>query len=315
MPPIGAHVSGGIKGGVARAREIGAECVQVFLGSPQTWRAPTLAAADVEAFRDEISAAGLASVYVHAIYLINLAAEKPDIYEKSVASMTAQVSGAARIGADGIIFHPGSAGSASYEDALARLAAGLETVLARAEGGAPILLEVCAGQGRTLGCTFRQIADMIDAVGNHPRLGVCWDTCHLFAAGYDISTAEGLERTLDEMDSVLGLSRLAAIHANDSKFPLGSGRDRHENIGHGHIGEAAFERLLTHPSLAGVPFLLEVPGFDGNGPDAENVATLRRLAGAAVSEALSSSPCSYTPRAAKTSPATRAAFTPVGQPP
>lgn len=278
MARIGAHVTGGIKGGVARARAIGAESLQVFLGSPQTWRAPTLPTDEIEAFRAQVALAGLGPVFVHAIYLINLAAEKPDIHQKSVASLVNQVSGAARIGAAGLIVHPGSAGSAPYEEALARVAAGLETALTEAQGDAPILLEVCAGQGHTLGCTFQQLADMIDAVGRPPRLAVCWDTCHLFAAGYDIATADGFERTLDEMDRALGLDRLAAIHANDSKFPLGSGRDRHENIGRGHIGEAAFARLVSHPALAEIPFLLEVPGLDGNGPDAENVATLRRLA-------------------------------------
>lgn len=279
MPRIGAHVAGGIKGGVARAREIGAESLQVFLGSPQTWRPPALPSGDVEAFCAEVASAGMGPVFVHAIYLINLAAEKPDIYQKSVASLIGQVSGAACIGAAGVIFHPGSAGSAPYEEALGRVAAGLETTLSEADGDVPILLEVCAGQGRTLGCTFEQLAEMMDAVGRPARLAVCWDTCHLFAAGYDVSTADGLERTIDEMDRIIGLERLAAVHANDSKFPLGSGRDRHENIGRGHIGEAAFERLLTHPALAEVPFVLEVPGLDGNGPDPENIATLRRLAG------------------------------------
>ena len=279
MVRIGAHVVGGVKGGVARALQIQAEALQIFVGSPQTWRSPNPKDAEVEAFRAAVAAEGLEPVFVHAIYLINLAAERPENYEKSVRCLVEQVTWAGRVGAAGLIFHPGSAGSANYPEALERVVAALESALAQAEGDAQIVLEVCAGQGQTLGSTFRQLADMIEGVGGSERLAVCWDTCHLFAAGYDIADADGLERTVDEMDRVLGLERLVAIHANDSKFPLGSGRDRHENIGHGYIGEAAFARLLGHPALERVPFLLEVPGFEGNGPDLANVATLRRLAG------------------------------------
>ena len=279
MPRIGAHVVGGLKGGVAKAREIRAEALQIFVGSPQTWRAPNPAAEDVEAFRAQVAAEGLGPVFVHGIYLINLAAERPDVYDKSVRSLIDQVGWAGRVGAEGLIFHPGSAGSAPYEEALGRVVAALERVLAEATGEARIVLEVCAGQGQTLGSRLQQLGDMIAGVGGDRRLAVCWDTCHLLGAGYDIASADGLERTLDEMERVVGLDRLVAVHANDSKLPLGSNRDRHENIGQGHIGEAAFGRMLTHPALSEVPFVLEVPGLDGNGPDLENIALLRRLAG------------------------------------
>jgi deoxyribonuclease-4 len=196
-----------------------------------------------------------------------------------VDSLINQVSWASRLGAAGLIFHPGSAGSASYEEALQRVLPALEAVLAQADGEARVVLEVCAGQGQTLGVRFQQLADIIDGLGKDQRLAVCWDTCHLFNAGYDIASPDGLERTVDEMDGVLGLDRLVAIHANDSKNPLGACVDRHENIGQGHIGEEAFERLLTHPALERLPFILEVPGLDGKGPDLANIAALRRLAG------------------------------------
>ena len=279
MPPIGAHVSGGVKGAVARARDIRAETLQIFVGSPQTWRPASIGEAEISEFRAQVAAAGLHPVFIHAIYLINLAAERPDIYERSIESLARQVAWAERLGAAGVIFHPGSAGSAPYAEALDRLVRALEQVLVRAEGDARILLEVCAGQGQTLGARFEQLADVLDALGGDSRLAICWDTCHLYNAGYDVSSPEGLERTVDEMDRVLGLDRLLALHANDSKHPLGSGRDRHENIGHGHIGEEAFARLLAHPALQQVPFILEVPGFDGNGPDLQNVQILRNLAG------------------------------------
>jgi len=190
------------------------------------------------------------------------------------------------VGAEGLIFHPGSAGKAPYEEALGRVVAGLERVLSDAEGEARVILEVCAGQGQTIGRRFEQLADIIRALGDDARLAICWDTCHLYSAGYDIATADGLERTLDEMEQTLGLERLVAVHANDTKNPLGAGIDRHENIGRGHLGEEAFGRLLTHPALDHLPFLLEVPGLDGNGPDLENVGILRRLVGRPLEVAL-----------------------------
>ena len=279
MPRIGAHVNGGIKGGVSRALEIRAEALQIFVGSPQTWRPANPAQADLERFRSDVATESLGPVFVHGIYLINLAAERPDVYDKSIAALTSQTTWAGRVGAEALIFHLGSAGAASYEVALQRAIRGLEAVLRDAEGSARIALEVCAGQGQTLGVRFQQLADVIDGLGRDARLAVCWDTCHLYAAGYDIRTAEGLEATLEEMDRVLGLDRLVALHANDSKNPIGSNVDRHENIGEGHLGEEAFGRLLNHAALENVPFLLEVPGFDGNGPDLRNIAILRRLAG------------------------------------
>jgi deoxyribonuclease IV len=286
MPRIGAHVVGGIKGGVVRAREIGAEALQIFVGSPQTWRPPNPPSADVEAFRADVLAADCGPVFVHGIYLINMAAERPDIYDKSVSSLISQVTWAGRVGADGLIFHPGSAGKAPYDEALGRIVAGLERVLVEAEGDAPIVLEVCAGQGQTIGCRFQQLADIIGGLGGDRRLAVCWDTCHLYSAGYDIATHDGLERTLEEMDTIIGLDRLVCVHANDTKNPLGAGIDRHENIGQGHIGEEAFGRIVSHSALAEVPFILEVPGFAGEGPDLENVSILRRLLGRPLELAL-----------------------------
>jgi deoxyribonuclease-4 len=279
MPRIGAHVVGGIRKGVAKALDIEAEAIQIFVGSPQTWRPPNPSPSEVAKFRAEVAQAKIGPVFVHGLYLINLATERPDFYEKSVTSLIGQVSWASRVGAEGCIFHPGSAGTASYDEALARVVAGLEQVLAQGEGEARVVLEVCAGQGQTLGVNFQQLADIVHALGADRRLAVCWDTCHLYNAGYDIATSEGLERTLAEMEEVLGLERLVAIHANDSKNRLGACLDRHENIGHGHIGEEAFARMLTHPALEHVPFVLEVPGFDGKGSDLENVTILRRLAG------------------------------------
>ena len=284
MTIIGAHVAGGLKGGAARAVEIGAEALQVFIGSPQMWRMPTLAEADVATFKAAVSASSLGPVFVHCIYLVNLASERPEVLEKSLGALRAQLELADRVGAAGLVFHPGSAGQASYEDAIARVVAGVRQTLDGYRGQARLIPEVCAGQGQTIGDRFEELRDLFQALDWDPRLGVCWDTCHLLAAGYDVATADGLEHTVAAFDRLLGLERLLVVHANDSKQGLGSNVDRHANIGQGHIGEEGFARLLTHPALTHLPWILEVPGYDNAGPDRPNVDALKRLAGRPVPE-------------------------------
>lgn len=279
MPRIGAHVSGGIKGGVAKAEEIGAETIQIFVGSPQTWRSPNPSETDLEKFKAGVAERGFGPVFVHGIYLMNLAAGREDIYLKSTLALKEQLQWSNRVGAEGLIFHPGSAGSDSYEVALGRVVRALEIVLDGYEGTTRVLLEVCAGQGETIGDRFEELRDIIDALGKDERLGVCWDTCHLFNAGFDVSTESGLNETVEQFAEVVGFDRLRAVHANDSKNPLGRRLDRHENIGQGFIGEEAFERMLHHPHLRDLPWILEVPGFEKKGPDATNIQALRRLAG------------------------------------
>jgi deoxyribonuclease-4 len=154
----------------------------------------------------------------------------------------------------------------------------LQQVLAET-GMGRVILENSAGSGHTLGARFEQVGALLDGVGRDARVGVCVDTAHAFASGYDLRTADGLAGALDDLDHYVGLDRLWAIHANDSRAPLGSAVDRHENIGQGHMGEDAFERMLQHPALSGRPFILEVPGYEKEGPDLQNIQTLRRLAG------------------------------------
>jgi deoxyribonuclease IV len=279
VPSIGAHVKGGIKGGVAHALEIGAQSMQVFVGSPQMWGTPKYLDEDVAAFRNGVADQKLGPVFVHGIYLVNLASGNEAVYGRSVTALRSQLNWSDRIGAKGLIFHPGSALSDSYEVAIGRVVAALSAVLDGYEGSTRILLEVCAGQGQTIGDRFEELADIIHALDDDPRLGVCWDTCHLFNAGFDISTAEGLNETVDSFERIVGFGRLDAIHANDSKTALGARVDRHENIGLGHIGEEAFGRMLNHPQLRDLPWLLEVPGMEKKGPDVENIQILKRLAG------------------------------------
>lgn len=279
MPIIGAHVRGGMKGGVAHAHEIGAQSMQVFVGSPQQWGTPKYADEEIAAFRDGVAENNLGPVFVHGIYLVNLASGADAIYKRSVSALRSQLQWSNRIGAKGLIFHAGSALTDSYEVAIGRVVTALAAVLEDYEGSTRVLLEVCAGQGQTIGDQFEELADIIHALGNDERIGVCWDTCHLFNAGFDVSTEEGLNETVESFERLVGFDRLDAIHANDSKTALGARVDRHENIGLGYIGEEAFARMLNHPRLRDLPWILEVPGMEKKGPDAANIEILKRLAG------------------------------------
>ncbi|HEY9776854.1 MAG TPA: deoxyribonuclease IV [Planktothrix sp.] len=278
-PIVGAHVNGGIKGAVPKALEIGAQTIQIFLGSPQMWRQPNPGQQEVQAFMSGVREHKLGPVFVHGNYLVNLAAASPDNLRKSIENLRINLFMADSIGATGVIFHPGSAGQAPYADALAKVVSSLEEVLDGYSGNCKLLLEVCAGQGQTIGDKFSEFADIMSAMEHDQRLGVCWDTCHLFAAGYDIASARGLRSTMNEFEKFVGFEWLYAIHANDSKAPLGSRRDRHENIGQGHIGEAAFARMWQEPELRRVPWILEVPGLEKKGPDRSNIDLLKTLAG------------------------------------
>jgi deoxyribonuclease IV len=266
---IGAHTSGGLKGAVAKAEDIGAQCMQIFIGSPQTWREPTPAKEELRSFTSAVKEKSLGPVFVHGNYLVNLASENLEFMAKSVDNLHTALRLADKAGSTGLIFHPGSAGKASYEEGLTRVLSALQYVLKDYEGQCKLLLEVCAGQGQTIGDRFSEFGDILKEMGHDKRLGICWDTCHLFNAGYDVASADGLERTIEE---------LYAIHANDSKTPLGARRDRHENIGAGYIGEDGFRRLLQHPKLRKYPWILEVPGFENKGPDRKNIEILHRLA-------------------------------------
>lgn len=278
-PLIGGHVGGGIKGSVKKALEIGAQSMQIFLGSPQSWKEPNHTFDDLQLFRSSVKQHALGPVFVHGNYLVNVATANPDNLKRSVQNLRLNLDIADSIGAKGVIFHPGSAGQDTYKDALTRVIKALEIVFDGYKGDCRLLLEVCAGQGQTIGKKFSELHDIMNALGNDPRLAVCWDTCHLFNAGYDLASAEGLKKTSDEFEKLVGFEWLLCVHANDSKTALGMKRDRHENIGCGYIGEEAFGRMLNHPNLRGLPWILEVPGMEKKGPDSQNIEILKRLAG------------------------------------
>ncbi len=274
---LGAHAKGGLKGAVSHAMEIGATPIQIFIGSPQTWKEPSPYPEEFSNFKRGVKDNSLGPVFVHGNYLVNLAANSPENLKKSVSNLHAALRLADRAGAAGLIFHAGSAGKLPQREALERVVKCMADVLEDYTGDCRLLVEVCAGQGQTIGDNFDELAAILHALDYDKKLGICWDTCHLFNAGYDVSTEKGLQRTVSEFGDKIGFQWLYAIHANDSKTPLGARRDRHENIGQGHIGEEGFARMLHHPLLRPLPWILEVPGFTANGPDKENIDILKRL--------------------------------------
>jgi deoxyribonuclease-4 len=273
---FGAHCPGGIKKAVDNAEAMGAEVVQLFVQSPRTWRFPNHDEADIERFRERRAEVGLGGVLVHALYLVNLAAPDRAIYKKSVDTMRSTMDAACAIEADGVVFHVGSHLGSGLDKALKRIVRALQQVLERCSETTWLLMENSAGTGGTIGRSLDELAALYDALDGHERLGICLDSCHLYASGVDVGNREALDGALAELDDRIGLDRLRALHANDSKEPLGSNRDRHDNIGDGLIGDK-LGVFLAHPRLQGLPAVLEVPGADGHGPNADEIRKLREL--------------------------------------
>ena len=272
---FGAHCSGGIKKSLGNAVDMGAEAVQLFVQSPRTWRFPNHDPGALATFRDRRAEIGLPAL-VHALYLVNLAAPDEAVYSKSVDTMRATMDAACAIEADGVVFHVGSHLGAGFEAGLERVVPALEQVVDRCNDRTWLLMENSAGAGGTIGRSIEELAVLFDALRQHERLGVCLDSCHLYVSGIDVTDQATLDELLDELDQRIGLDRLRALHANDAKAPLGSNRDRHENIGEGLIGEA-LGVFLAHPKLQHLPVVLEVPGKDGKGPNADEIRKLREL--------------------------------------
>ena len=278
LPLIGAHVSsaGGPHKVFPKALEMGAEAVQIFLSAPQQWKAPVLTDENVELFLAAKAEAGL-PVFLHGVYLMNFGGQDAAILEKSVTSLANYLRWADRLGAKGTIFHVGSHLGLGFEAVLPQMCRLLSQALDEAGNESWLILENNAGVGNCCGRNFAELGAIIRDLGGDPRVKVCIDTCHAFAMGYDISTPHGCEAAVSEFEREIGLERLVAVHANDSKTPLGGIRDRHENIGDGEIGYDGFKAVMSHPAFAGIPFLLEVPGLEKKGPDAENIGRLQRI--------------------------------------
>ncbi len=273
---FGAHCSGGVKGSLDHAVEIGADALQLFTQSPRMWRFPAHAEEDLARFRARREEAGIESVLVHALYLCNLAAPDPSIYSKSVQTMRSTMEASCAIEADGVVFHVGSHLGSGFEHGLERVVPALRQVLERCSERTWLLIENSAGAGGTIGRSIEELALLVEALDGHPRLGVCLDTCHLYVSGIDVTDRAVLDATLAELDDRIGLDRLRALHVNDSATPLGSNRDRHANVLEGELGEE-LGVFLGHPRLQGLPAVMETPGPDKHGPDLAEMAKLREL--------------------------------------
>ncbi len=277
---IGAHISsaGGHHLVFERAREIGAEAVQLFISAPQQWKLPSPTDEQIEAFRTAQATYGMPAFF-HGVYLMNFGSPDEEMLNKARASLAAYLSFAGRMGVTGTIFHVGSHLGAGFSEAMAGRIGRMLLDLLEAEPDNPslLILENNAGQGNCIGGKFSELGTILRALDNHPRAAVCIDTCHAYAMGYDLATTAGCEAAMAEFDTEIGFERLVAVHANDTKQPIGTFRDRHENIGDGHIGLGGFRTLMSHSAFRNVPFLLEVPGLDGKGPDAANIKRLKKL--------------------------------------
>jgi deoxyribonuclease IV len=262
FPRLGAHMSvaGGLPLAVDRAVLHGCEALQIFAKNANQWRGRVPPADEVRAFRDRVRSAGIGPVVSHASYLINLATSSEALRRQSMDAMGDELDRAEALGLLGVVLHPGCYTGGSEDQGLTLIADALRDLLsARRQGATLVLLEHTAGQGTSLGATFEQIATIIERMNGQERVGVCLDTCHLLASGYDIASADGYAHTFAQFERVVGLERLRVFHLNDSKKPIGSRVDRHTHIGEGHVGLDAFRRLVNDRRFAGLPMLLETP--------------------------------------------------------
>ena len=273
---FGAHCSGGIKGALDHAIEIGADSVQLFAQSPRAWRFPVHAEEDLARFRERRVEAGIGAVLVHALYLCNLASPDETIYGKSLDTMRSTVRAACAIEADGVVFHVGSHLGTGFEAGLERCVPALREVLELCSDTTWLLVENSAGAGGTIGRSLDELAAIVDALDRHPRLGICLDSCHLYVSGVDVGGPDTVAGVLADVDAQLGLDRLRALHVNDAAAPLGSNRDRHANVLEGELGER-LGAFLAHPAVRSLPAVMETPGPEGHGPDAAELQKLRDL--------------------------------------
>lgn len=271
-------ISGGLPRAVDRAVERGCETMQIFASNPRGWKHSDILPADIAVFRQGCEREGIGPVFVHTIYLINLAAAADEVWERSLDSLEMNMQAAAALGSAAVVTHLGSHGGKGDEFGIRRVIQAIEKAFTRSEKIVPILLETTAGSGNSVGHDFAQLGRIAGAFAGEGTLGVCFDTCHAFAAGYELRTSEGLERALDELDREVGLQRLALVHANDSKGDLASHLDRHEHIGQGKLGKEAFALMAVHPALRDLPWILETPAMTVD-DDRENLHRLRELAG------------------------------------
>jgi deoxyribonuclease-4 len=274
---IGAHVSnsGGLAKAVERGVERGADAIQIFNQSPRMWRPTAYTEDDFAEFREAVGNSRIKAVLIHAVYLLNCATEDKEMREKSLRSLVQSLRVGDGIGAGGVVLHPGSAKTGDVSKAIKRAGSVIKRALKESDR-CELHLEDTAGAGGTLGRSFDELGELFDAAGGDGRLGMCLDSCHLYASGYDVSTREGLRTTLKECDEKVGLRRLRSLHLNDSLVKLGSNRDRHAILGEGELGERGCAVFLSEPKFERLPCVLET-GKDGGSPSADDVALAFKL--------------------------------------
>jgi deoxyribonuclease IV len=275
---IGAHVSpaGGLAKAIERGVERGCRAIQIFNQSPRMWKPTVYPEEGVLAFREAMAGSPIEAVVIHAVYLINCASEDAEIRAKSLNSLIHSLRVGTRIGARGVILHPGSAKTGDVPSAIARAGETIREALAESEQ-CPVHLENTAGTGGTLGRSVDELAELVAAAGGSERVGICLDSCHLFASGYDIRSAAGMDELLREVSAKIGLRRLGSLHLNDSMTPLGANRDRHANIGEGELGEDGCAAFLAAHAFEELACLLETPGQSRSGATREEVELAERL--------------------------------------
>ncbi|HAV22744.1 MAG TPA: deoxyribonuclease IV [Bacteroidetes bacterium] len=279
---LGAHMSiaGGVHTAIERAVRIGCTALQMFVKNNNQWKGKALSDEDVATYKDALSKARIGPVVVHDTYLINLCASDRSILKKSRDALTDELQRCEKLGVDYLNFHPGAHMGRGEKEGIERIAESLNMIHTRTKGfRVKSVIESTAGQGTALGYKFEQLKDMIDLVDEQERMAVCIDTCHIFAAGYDIVSEEGYHRTFREFDDIIGLDRLVAFHVNDSKRELGSRVDRHEHIGKGKIGLEGFRLIMNDERFVNIPKILETPKSDDMHEDVENMAVLKGLIG------------------------------------
>jgi deoxyribonuclease-4 len=272
-------IEGGLHRAIERAAAVRATALQLFVKSARQWSARALAPAEIQAFARGLDAGGLSSATLaHGSYLINLASPDDTVWHRSIDALALELARCAELGIPQLVIHPGCHMGAGEASGLRRIVRALDRLFTGQGQGVHLLLEITAGQGSSLGHRFEQLRWILERARTPERLGVCFDTCHALAAGYDLRSARAYHATFDELERILGLSWLRAFHLNDSRHGLGSRRDRHEHIGHGQLGLTAFRLLLQDPRWRDRPMLIETPKGKDLAADRRNLATLRRLA-------------------------------------
>lgn len=269
---IGAHVSpaGGPAKAVERGVERGCRAIQIFNQNPRAWKPRDYSDEETAAFREAMDASDVDALLIHAVYLLNCASDDQDIREKSLRSLISSLRAGTALGAAAVVLHPGSAKTGHVGEAVARAGEVIREALAES-ADCPLHLENTAGAGGTLGRSFDELAALVDAAGGDERLGICLDSCHMLASGFDVRTPEGVAAVLDDCVAAVGLERVGSLHLNDSQTPLASNRDRHATVGAGELGEDGCAAFLGDPRFDGLPCVLETPGPEGKGPDRNEI--------------------------------------------